>query len=109
TNWRQNDFLKPLQTGPKEWTGLVLSVDNFGNIVTNFGWSDFSDVARRRFLFRIGKVHTSVFSDIYDDAAAGSPFLIRGSGDYLELSVRKGDAAATAGLEPDGFPQLEWL
>ncbi len=40
-------FEKPQRTGKRTWTGRILKIDRFGNIVTNFHVDDFPDLERR--------------------------------------------------------------
>jgi S-adenosylmethionine hydrolase len=40
-DYLQPDFLNPLRTGERMWTGRILKIDRFGNIVTNFHIRDF--------------------------------------------------------------------
>ena len=40
-------FEKPQRTGKRTWTGRILKIDRFGNIVTNFHSDDFPDLERR--------------------------------------------------------------
>jgi len=87
-------FANPLRTGPESWTGTVLHVDRFGNIVTNFRWPDFSEVVRTRFEIGISASRVNVYYANYSSAAQGEFFVINGSSGYLEISSNQQDAAS---------------
>jgi len=69
--------------------GEVVRIDNFGNIITNlphFRKKTYS-VSANAFS---GKMN---FFETYDSAKAKTPFLINGSSNTLEISVKKGSAS----------------
>jgi S-adenosylmethionine hydrolase len=70
------------QPAPKN---QVLHVDRFGNIVTSF---------RSVAPLIVGGKRISQFSANYADADRSEPFLIEGSGGYVEISMREASAAA---------------
>ncbi len=45
SDYERGDFAAPTPNGPRRWTGRVLKVDRFGNLITNFAVDEFS--ARR--------------------------------------------------------------
>ena len=93
TDWQNAAFLKPNKSGPKEWIGRVLSIDHFGNVVTNFSWTEFGEIVKQSFCMKIGGTSISILADTYQEIPSGKPFVIRGSSNYLEVSVNKGDAS----------------
>jgi S-adenosylmethionine hydrolase len=86
-------FGKPVRTGKRTWTGEILHIDRFGNIVTNFHASDFPDLERRDFSVAIGPVEIEVLARNYTECSEGELFLIVGSSGYLEVSMNQGSAA----------------
>ena len=76
---------------PGRYDGIVLHIDNFGNMITNFHFTqDLPSgstlaIGRRR----IRSVHSH-----YLAATPGVPFLLIGSSALLEIAVRAGSAAA---------------
>ncbi|MCP5109892.1 MAG: SAM-dependent chlorinase/fluorinase, partial [bacterium] len=42
-------FEKPVRTGKRYWTGAVLKVDHFGNLITNFRLDEFPELRLRPF------------------------------------------------------------
>jgi len=91
------DFDKPQRTGRRTWTGAILKVDRFGNIVTNFRAEDFPDLGPRAFEMAVGPRRISVLARHYAECGPGEPFLIAGSAGYYEISVGQGSAAKLLG------------
>ena len=91
------DFDKPARTGRRAWTGAILKVDRFGNLVTNFSAADFPDLDKRAFEMAAGPQRIHVFARHYAERGPGEPFLIMGSTGYYEISVGQASAAKTLG------------
>jgi hypothetical protein len=91
------DFDKPARTGRRTWTGAILKVDRFGNIVTNFSVEDFPDLDKGSFEMAAGPQRISVLARTYAERAAGEAFLIAGSAGYYEISVGQASAAKLLG------------
>jgi S-adenosyl-L-methionine hydrolase (adenosine-forming) len=91
------DFDKPTRTGRRTWTGAILKVDRFGNIVTNFRVEDFPDPDQRAFEMVVGPRRINAFAHNYAERGPGQPFLIVGSAGYYEISVAQGSAAKLLG------------
>jgi len=92
-------FEKPRRTGERTWTGAVLHVDRFGNIVTNFHISDFPDLETRNVALTIGEREATVIARNYTECAPGELFLILASSGYVEVSIREASAARAIGCE----------
>jgi hypothetical protein len=91
------DFDKPARTGRRTWTGAILKVDRFGNIVTNFPVKDFPDLGQRAFEMAVGPRRIGVIALHYAECGIGEPFLIAGSSGYYEISVGQASAAKVLG------------
>jgi S-adenosylmethionine hydrolase len=91
------DFDKPARTGRRTWTGAILKVDRFGNIVTNFSVKEFPDLAKRAFEMAVGPRRIGVIAQHYAECGFGEPFLIVGSAGYYEISVGQASAAKALG------------
>ena len=87
------DFDKPARTGHGVWTGSVLKVDRFGNLVTNFSVADFLDLDKRAFQMAVGPQRIDAFARNYAERGPGEAFLIPGSAGYYEISVSQSSAA----------------
>jgi S-adenosylmethionine hydrolase len=83
-------FESPRQTDKRTWSGTVLKVDGFGNIVTNFPADDFPAIAK----LTIGRASARRLAPNYAEAPPGELVAIAGSSGYLEVSINQGSAAA---------------
>ncbi len=92
------DFTNRTQTGPGRWTGHVLKVDRFGNIITNLDWANFREIAKSPFTLTIGRRAVRRFCATYAEAPKGQLFAVRGSSGYVEVSLNQADAASTLGI-----------
>ncbi len=99
-------FQKPVRAGKRTWTGRILKIDRFGNIVTNFHSDDFPDLEKRNFAMVIGPQETSVLARTYAECSPGELFAIIGSSGYLEVSVSQGSAAKKIGCESGALAEL---
>lgn len=97
TDYLRLDFDKPARTGRRTWTGAVLKVDRFGNMVTNFAAADFPDLSKQAFELAVGPRRINVFARHYAECGPGEPFLIVGSAGYYEISVGQASAAKLLG------------
>jgi hypothetical protein len=91
------DFDKPARTGRRTWTGAILKVDRFGNMVTNFSVEDFPDLDKRAFEMVAGPQRINRFAINYAECGFGEPFVIVGSAGYYEISVGQASAAKLLG------------
>jgi len=99
-------FQKPQRTGKRTWTGRILKIDRFGNIVTNFHASDFPDLEKSNFAMHLGPRQVDVLVRNYTESSPGEVFLIFGSSGYLEVSVNQGSAARIVGCEAGAPAEL---
>jgi S-adenosylmethionine hydrolase len=80
--------------------GRIVSVDRFGNLITNLEPADWRSVRRARLVagdFSSSKLHSS-----YAAAPPGELLLVFGGYGLLEIAVRNGSAAETLGLGVNG-------
>jgi S-adenosylmethionine hydrolase len=95
----RRDFDRPVQTGKRIWTGAILHVDRFGNMVTNFRPEDIPGLAEgRAFEMALGPYQVAHIARSYAECPPGEPFLIVGSSGYLEISMNQASAARTLGF-----------
>jgi len=102
------DFAKPSQLPDGRWRGTVLSVDHFGNVITNFDWASFHDIARRSFSLKLSSRTLTEYSATYASAPTGRPFVIQGSTGYIEISINKCSAAASLKAAPGATVLFKW-
>ena len=89
--------LTPQRSGKRVWTGTVLKVDHFGNLITNFHASEFPGITTQPFEMLVGIQTVRQLALNYQDCNIGDVFVIVGSSGYLEVSTSQGSAAAMLG------------
>jgi S-adenosyl-L-methionine hydrolase (adenosine-forming) len=95
----RSDFETPVRSGKHFWTGRILKIDRFGNIVTNFLLEAFPGLEERPFEMVIGPQAVSRVARNYAECGFGELFVIVGSAGYLEISCNQGSAAKRLGCE----------
>ena len=80
--------------------GVVMRVDSFGNLITNFRSEDLSEDAKQsgKVNFQIGTHSVSRLVDTFALGNAGEPIAYFGSSGYVEVAVNKGNASKTLAL-----------
>lgn len=99
---RVEDYLRPMEEAPRRsarrgWTGQVIQVDRFGNLITNFSKAEFPQIEDGKFEMAIGMTVVRQVAPSYAACAAGEVFLIAGSSGYFEVSVNQASAAKVLG------------
>ncbi|MGA2300254.1 MAG: SAM-dependent chlorinase/fluorinase [Candidatus Acidiferrum sp.] len=99
-----SDFKRFAMPKPKEADGLlkgvVLKVDAFGNLITNFRVDDLpaNAVEKGEVRLQIGSHPVTKFVPTFAQGAAGEAVAYIGSSGFLEVAMNKGSAARTLGL-----------
>jgi hypothetical protein len=81
----------------KKIRGIVLNVDNFGNVITNIEEGMISSFVRlgKKVNVKIGGQTLSLkFARTFGDVEMGAPLCYVGSGGFLELARNRGNLAA---------------
>ncbi len=98
------DFKRFAMPKPKEAEGMlkgvVLKVDAFGNLMTNFRAEDLpaNAVNEGELQLQIGSYPVTKFVPTFAQGAAGEAVAYIGSSGFLEVAMNKGSAARTLGL-----------
>jgi S-adenosylmethionine hydrolase len=87
----------PERTGKRIWTGAILKIDRFGNIITNFLATELPDLTLQSFEMQIGFQKIDTITRSYADAK-GDFFAILGSSGYIEISANQQSAAKLLGV-----------
>ncbi len=88
-------FSGPVQTARRNWTGAVVQIDRFGNLITNFRTSEFA--LKKPFEIMAGLSTVSRIEDTFEAAGIGKLFVIAGSSGYFEIAAGQGSAARLLG------------
>jgi S-adenosylmethionine hydrolase len=98
--------LEATRESATRWKGLVLSVDRFGNVITNFRQSLFP-VETNRFTLLIKSHQIDHFYSTFGHAKGSEIFTYVGSSGYLETAINRGSAASVLGVKPGDSLTLE--
>jgi S-adenosylmethionine hydrolase len=90
------DLPAPFLSARHELVGTILSVDAFGNLITNIDQETFMRFGRRQGLedvvITLGRSKIQGVSTSYDSVKTGSPVAVFGSRKFLEIAVNQMDA-----------------
>jgi S-adenosyl-L-methionine hydrolase (adenosine-forming) len=82
--------------------GIVMRVDSFGNLVTNFRAEDLPEASAENgeaaISLQIGNQQISRLVSMFAQGNAGEPIAYVGSSGYVEVAVNKGNASRTLGI-----------
>ncbi len=90
-------FDKPAHTGKRTWTGSVLKIDRFGNLITNLHIDDFPQVTTRPFELNVGLQTVARLALTFTDCEPNELFVVVGSSGYLEVAINQGSAQKLLG------------
>ena len=97
-DYNRQNFGHPTRTGKRTWSGHVLKIDRFGNIVTNFHISEFPAVRTRPFALNAGQREVTTLARTFGERGFGELFLLVGSSGYLEVAANQESAARLTGV-----------
>jgi S-adenosylmethionine hydrolase len=93
---------KPKRAGEKLIKGVVIKVDKFGNLITNFSAQDVPQLLKANpapFKILLGKSEITNLRTAYAEGKPGEVFAILGSMGYLEIATNRGSAARNLGVD----------
>ncbi len=85
-----------------ELVGKIVTVDNFGNLITNIDLNKLEKMhhaGQERIQIKIGSHVISGLSDTYNSVQSNTSLALIGSRGYLEIAVNKGNAAQVLNVE----------
>lgn len=88
---------EPVRSGEGRWTGVVLKVDRFGNLITNFSIDGLKSINTRPFELKIGTQAITRLALTFTECPPGEVFAVVGSSGYLEIATNQGSAAELLG------------
>ncbi|MCZ2078255.1 MAG: SAM-dependent chlorinase/fluorinase [Bryobacteraceae bacterium] len=91
------DLETPSRTGKRVWTGTILKIDHFGNLITNFRMEEFEDIQTRRFEMAVGTRRLWRLANTYAEVEPGELVLIAGSAGFIEICANQASAAKLLG------------
>ncbi|MBM3728092.1 MAG: SAM-dependent chlorinase/fluorinase [Acidobacteria bacterium] len=96
-DYLRTSFERPVQTSKRTWTGAVLKVDRFGNLITNLHADELPQIRVRPIDVAIGATRIYTLARTYAEGGFGEPVAIIGSSGYLEICVNQDSAARRLG------------
>jgi len=93
---------KPKSAGPNALKGIILKVDKFGNLITNFTIKETPELFQPNappFKITVGKTEITKLGSSYIEGGQGEAFAIVGSSGFLEICVNRGSASQTTGAQ----------
>jgi S-adenosylmethionine hydrolase len=96
------DYLRPRMAmperiGSRSWSGSVLKVDRFGNLITNLHVDQFPDLTQRPIIVMAGVWAIKKRVENFSQGGVNEPVVLIGSSGYLEVAVNQGSAARMLG------------
>jgi S-adenosylmethionine hydrolase len=110
SSWVQMPFPAVKKVGSL-WTGEVLCVDVFGNVITNFPSKEVESYAKAaKVWIEFGKPPITIrgLSPSYARVEKGKLLAVAGSAGFLEISIRDGSAAQLTKLKSSSPVQLHF-
>lgn len=98
--------LVPRPSGERSWKGVILSVDHFGNVITNFAVADFAGIEHHAFAIRLADDTVQSFYPTFGKATRNEYFAYFGSSGYVEIGLKEADAAAQLRIRPGGAVEI---
>jgi S-adenosylmethionine hydrolase len=102
-------FMKPIRSGKRTWSGAILKIDHYGNLITNLHIDEFPDVKLRPVEIHAGLSTIRRLAMNYADTEQDEIFAIIGSSGYLEISVNQSSAAKKLGCETGSPVELTFF
>jgi S-adenosylmethionine hydrolase len=96
-DWKKLDDLAPQQIEGESWRGKILSVDCFGNLITNFQSSELPAMAPASFEIEIAGQRITRRGATFGEVPSGELLMYPGSAGYVEIGVNQGSAAQRLG------------
>lgn len=106
-DFARSSALKPQRQKPRRWTGTILKVDRFGNLITNFHIDQFPQIRTRAFEVLVGDEIVRRLALTFSEAGIGEIFVVVGSSGYLEIASNQASAAGKLGCGAGAPVELE--
>jgi S-adenosylmethionine hydrolase len=96
-NHMRSSFEKPVRTGKRFWSGAVMKIDRFGNLITNFRLDEFPELRVRPFELVAGVLPVHRLVENFAEGERDELVVVEGSSGYLEVISNQGSAAKKIG------------
>lgn len=106
-------FARQLKVTKREIAGHVVSVDHYGNLITNINRTEFEKIleingAGVRYVIRFGREQFQGLHSYFSDVESGDCFVLFNSNGQLQIGINKGNASELLGLSTDSPVLIEF-
>jgi len=106
-------YPRQLKVTKREIAGNVVSVDHYGNLITNIQQGDFEKILSingngTRHTIRFGREAFSKVHEYYTEVESGDCFVMFNSLGFLQIGINKGNASELLGLRIDAPVIIEF-
>ena len=84
---------KPVRNSHGDLEGMVVSIDRFGNLITNIPVNDLEGLNPETTVIRLQDHRIQGISKTYANGSSTDPIAVIGSRNYLEIAINRGSAA----------------
>lgn len=107
-------YSRQLKVTKREIAGNVISVDHYGNLITNIAKADFEKILEInglgvRYAVRFGREMFDQIHQFFTDVESGDCFVLFNSSGDLQIGINKGNASELLGLVVDAPVIIEFL
>jgi hypothetical protein len=95
------------RTGRSAWTGRILKIDRFGNVITSFRAAEFPGLEGRDFSLLAGGHEIETMARNYAEVPTGEMAVMVGSGGYLEIAMNRDSAGRRIACQPGAAVELK--
>ena len=96
-HWKLS-FQEPQRTSKRAWSGTVLHIDRFGNLITNFHIRDFEKLTSVPFTVFVGPRQITSLAANYSQIPLGEVAAVIGSSGHLEICANQQSAHLLTGV-----------
>jgi len=101
---------RQIKATKKQIVGTVVSVDHYGNLITNIERGVFEKLHQgNNYTVNFGRENVPRIQDCYETGEDGDCFVIFNSEGLLEIGINKGNAAELLGLSYDSLVSINFV
>ena len=108
-DYARGGFAQPARLDNRTWSGQILKIDRFGNLITNFPAAEFAEIESGPFEMLAGACRITRRARSYAEGSPGEVFLIAGSSGYIEIAANQASAAKVTGCPVGAAVTLTFL
>ncbi|WP_420317909.1 SAM hydrolase/SAM-dependent halogenase family protein [Ekhidna sp.] len=107
-------YARQLKVTKREIAGHVVSVDHYGNLITNINRTEFEKILEIngtgvKYVLRFGREQFEKLHNFFTDVESGDCYVLFNSSNQLQIGINKGNASALLGLSVDSPVIIEFV